>query len=170
MMRQEGGQRSLHDGSVNDRFDVVLPVSRVDDTLPFGVLLDVALRKQLKAHVWGHRLRTEQQKKGWGAVFLQWRFNLKFLKTVSVKPLKAELDRCRVVPICLTQNEKLSYSHAKASTNFRRGSVSLPPLCNHATVTSGGQQFTWNVCFSPPSTSINSCAHLPSYLWHSEIC
>lgn len=57
-------QRSLHDGSVNDRLDVVLSVPRVDDTLPFGVLLDVALSKQLKAHVRGHRLRREQHKKG----------------------------------------------------------------------------------------------------------
>lgn len=42
---------SLHDGSVNDRLDVVLPVPRVDDPLPFGVLFDVALREELKAHV-----------------------------------------------------------------------------------------------------------------------
>lgn len=56
-------QRSLHDGSVNDRLDVVLSVPRVDDTLPFGVLLDVALSKQLKAHVRGHRLKREQHKK-----------------------------------------------------------------------------------------------------------
>lgn len=57
-------QRSLHDGSVNDGLDVVLSVPRVDDTLPFGVLLDAALSKQLKAHVRGHRLRREQHKKG----------------------------------------------------------------------------------------------------------
>lgn len=76
MKWQEGGsQSSLHDGSVNDRFDVVLPVPRVDDALPFGVLLDVALSKQLKAHVRGHRLRREQHEKGWAAVFLQWRWS-----------------------------------------------------------------------------------------------
>lgn len=42
---------SLHDGSVNDRLDVVLSVSRVDDPLPFGVLFDIVLREELKAHV-----------------------------------------------------------------------------------------------------------------------
>lgn len=42
---------SLHDGSVNDGLDVVLSVSRVDDPLPFGVLLDVALCEELKTHV-----------------------------------------------------------------------------------------------------------------------
>lgn len=62
-MWQEQGQRSLHDGSVNDRLDVVLSVPRVDDTLPFGVLLDVALSKQLKAHVRGHRLKQRNIKK-----------------------------------------------------------------------------------------------------------
>lgn len=62
-MWQEQGQRSLHDGSVNDRLDVVLSVPRVDDTLPFGVLLDVALSKQLKAHVRGHRLKQRSIKK-----------------------------------------------------------------------------------------------------------
>lgn len=84
---------SLHDGSVDDRLDVVLSVPRVDHTLPFGVLLDVALGKQLEAHVRGHRLRTEQHKKGWGAAFLQWRWNLKLLKSFTTKPLKAELER-----------------------------------------------------------------------------
>ena len=33
----------LHDGSVNDGLDVVPSISRVDDPLPFGVLLDAAL-------------------------------------------------------------------------------------------------------------------------------
>lgn len=42
---------SLHDGSVDDGLDVVLSVSRVDDPLPFGVLFDIALCKELKAHV-----------------------------------------------------------------------------------------------------------------------
>lgn len=59
-------RRSLHDGSVDDRLDVVLSVPRVDDALPLGVLLDVALRKQLEAHVRGHRLRTKQGKNNKG--------------------------------------------------------------------------------------------------------
>lgn len=42
---------SLHDGSVNDRLDVVLSVSRVDHPLSFGVLFDVILCKELKTHV-----------------------------------------------------------------------------------------------------------------------
>lgn len=57
------GRRSLHDGAVDDRLDVVLSVPRVDDALPLGVLLDVALCKQLEAHVRGHRLRTKQGEK-----------------------------------------------------------------------------------------------------------
>lgn len=44
-------KESLHDGSVDDGLDVVLPVSRVDDPLPFGVLFDVALCEELEAHV-----------------------------------------------------------------------------------------------------------------------
>lgn len=42
---------SLHDGSVDDRLDVVLSVSRVDDPLPFGILFNVVLGEELKAHV-----------------------------------------------------------------------------------------------------------------------
>lgn len=46
-------ERSLHDGPVDDGLDVVLSVSRVDDSLAFGVLVDVVLG-QLKAHIRCH--------------------------------------------------------------------------------------------------------------------
>lgn len=49
---------SFHDGPVDDGLDVVLPVAGVDDALPLGVLLDVALLEELEAHVRRHRLRT----------------------------------------------------------------------------------------------------------------
>lgn len=45
---------SLHDGSINDRLDVVLSVPRVDDPLPFRVLFHVILREELKTHVRRH--------------------------------------------------------------------------------------------------------------------
>lgn len=41
--REKRKGTSLHDGSVNDGLDVVLSVSGVDDSLPFGVLFDVVL-------------------------------------------------------------------------------------------------------------------------------
>lgn len=57
---QHGSERdqrpSLHDGPVDDGLDVVLPVAGVDDALPLGVLLDVALLEELEAHVRRHRL------------------------------------------------------------------------------------------------------------------
>lgn len=52
--RTAGGvelRTSLHDGSVDDGLDVVLPVARVDHTLPLRVLFDVALLEELEAHV-----------------------------------------------------------------------------------------------------------------------
>lgn len=49
--RERERRTSLHDGSVNDGFDVVLSVSRVDDPLSFGVLLDVVLCEELKTHI-----------------------------------------------------------------------------------------------------------------------
>lgn len=49
---------SLHDGPVDDGLNVVLPVAGVDDALPLGVLLDVALLEELEAHVRRHRLGT----------------------------------------------------------------------------------------------------------------
>lgn len=45
---------SLHDGPVDDGLDVVLPIAGVDDALPLGVLLDVALLEELEAHVRRH--------------------------------------------------------------------------------------------------------------------
>lgn len=42
---------SLHDGSIDDGLNVVLSISRIDDPLPFGVLLDVVLREELETHV-----------------------------------------------------------------------------------------------------------------------
>lgn len=52
---------SLHDGSIDDRLNVVLSISRIDDPLPFGVLLDVVLREELETHVWCHRLKTKKE-------------------------------------------------------------------------------------------------------------
>lgn len=54
-------QTSLHDGPVDNGLDVVLSVAGVDDALPLGVLLDIALLKELKAHVRRHRLGTERK-------------------------------------------------------------------------------------------------------------
>lgn len=51
---------SLHDGSIDDGLNVVLSISRIDDPLPFGVLLDVVLREELETHVWCHRLKTKK--------------------------------------------------------------------------------------------------------------
>lgn len=62
-LERGGGKWKLfHDGSVDDGLDVVLSVSRVDDPLPFGVLFDVALCEQLKAHVRRHRLETKHNR------------------------------------------------------------------------------------------------------------
>lgn len=50
----------LHDGSVDDRFDVVLPITGVDHPLSFRVLLHILLHKHpFEAHVRRHRLETE---------------------------------------------------------------------------------------------------------------
>lgn len=51
----------LHDGSVDDRLNVVLPVPGVDDPLSLGGLFDVLLCEDLKAHVRRHRLREGER-------------------------------------------------------------------------------------------------------------